>query len=191
MSSSNHPTAHHVPDLIRDLSPNPRLKTAGQTRSICLKRRALLFGSLALAGCGFEPVYGPSGSASTLAGRIDIAPPADEEGFALVQRLEERLGQPTNPDLSLSADIRLTEESLGFLPDGTISRFNVLGRVDWTLSHATGETALSGSERSFTSYSATSTTVATIFAKRDARRRLMVILADHIVADILNRSGDL
>lgn len=154
-------------------------------------RRTILLSLAALAGCGFEPVYAPSGSASTLQGRIAIAPPADEEGFALVGRLEDRLGAANSADLTLTADIRLTEESVGFLPDGSISRFNVLGQVDWTLSRADGQPALAGSERSFTSYSATSTTVATIFAKRDARRRLMVILADRIVADILNRSGEL
>ena len=109
----------------------------------------------------------------------------------MVKRLEERLGQPTAPDFTLTADIRLREESVGFLPDGSISRFNVLGQVDWTLSRENGQPALAGTERSFTSYSATSTTVATIFAERDARRRLMVILADRIVTDILNRSDEL
>jgi LPS-assembly lipoprotein len=48
-----------------------------------------------------------------------------------------------------------------------------------------------GSERSFTSYSATSTTVATIFAQRDARRRLMVIIADRILQDIVLRADGL
>ena len=154
-------------------------------------RRTFLLSLTALAGCGFEPVYGPSGSGTGLGGRITVAPPTDEEGFALVNRLKEQLGPATAPDLTLTADIRLQEESLGFLPDGTISRFNVLGKVSWALTGTDGSTALSGNERSFTSYSATSTTVATIFAQRDARRRLMVILADRIVADILNRSGEL
>ena len=48
-----------------------------------------------------------------------------------------------------------------------------------------GSGVASGSERSFTSYSATSTTVATSFAQRDARRRLMVILADQMVSQII------
>ena len=154
-------------------------------------RRTVVLSLAALAACGFEPVYGPTGTATNLWGRIAIPAPADEEGFALVDRLKERLGQPTSPDLILAADIRLQEESVGFLPDGTISRFNVLGRVDWTLSRQDGTPVFAGTERSFTSYSATSTTVATIFAKRDARRRLMIILADRITADILNRSDQL
>lgn len=151
-------------------------------------RRAFLFGLLALSGCGFEPVYGPGGTAETLRGRIEIAPPADEEGYALVNRLKDRLGQPRSADFRLDADIRVTEESVGFLPDGTISRYNVLGRVDWRLARiADGSQVMSGGEKSFTSYSATSTTVSTIFARRDARERLMTILADRIVADMLSR----
>lgn len=149
-------------------------------------RRTCLLSLTALAACGFEPVYGPGGSAEGLRGRIDVATPDDEEGFALVRRLEERLGMPEAADLSLIAEIRITEDPVGFLPDGTISRYNVLGQVTWALSRLnTGEPVASGRERSFTSYGATSTTVATLVAQRDARRRLMVSLADKIVADLL------
>ena len=157
------------------------------------RKRALvvgIVGLLSLGACGFTPVYGtgPEGQGSDLRGRIDVAIPDDEEGFALVKRLEDRLGLPQAADMALLADIRITEDSVGFLPDGEISRFNVIGRVDWRLTRV-GDGALvaSGSERSFTSYSATSTTVATTFAQRDARRRLMVILADRIVTDLLAR----
>lgn len=144
--------------------------------------------TLLLAGCGFTPVYGPGGSATDLRGRIDVARPADEEGFALVKRLEDRLGVPQASDLSLTADIRLSEDAVGFLPDGEISRYNVLGQVDWRLvREADGTEVARGREKSFTSYSATSTTVATTFAQRDARRRLMVILADRIVTDLIAR----
>ena len=153
-------------------------------------RRAIVLSLTALAGCGFTPIYGadPEGQGNDLHGRIDVAAPKDEEGFALVRRLEDRLGLPEAPDLFLTAQIRLREESLGFLPDGEISRFNVIGQVDWQLERlGDGARIASGSERSFTSYSATSTTVATTFAQRDARRRLMVILADRIVTDLLAR----
>lgn len=153
------------------------------------KRPALAVAvALTLAGCGFTPVHAPGGAASDLRGRIDVAAPSDEEGFALVQRLEDRLGLPQGADLALTANIRISEDAVGFLPDGEISRFNVIGRVNWQLTaKGGGEDVASGSETSFTSYSATSTTVATTFAQRDARRRLMIILADRIVADLLSR----
>jgi LPS-assembly lipoprotein len=151
-------------------------------------RRIFLLGLTALAGCGFEPVYAPGAAGRDLRGRIDIAEPVDEAGFALVRRLEERLGRANGADLVLNADIRIGEDPVGYLPDGTISRYNVIGEVDWRLVNtADGEIRLSGSERSFSSYSATSTTVATIFAQRDAQSRLMIGIADRIVADILAR----
>jgi LPS-assembly lipoprotein len=125
--------------------------------------------------------------AQNLSGRIDVLPPVDEEGRALTRRLKERLGLPEAPDMILDADIFLAEEEIGVLPDGSISRYNVIGKVDWTLTRD-GETVLSGSEQSFTAYSATSTTVATIIAQRDARERLMILLADRITADILARA---
>ena len=116
-----------------------------------------------------------------------MATPADEEGAAVVRRLEDRLGQAASGDLMLTSDIRIKESAIGFLPDGELSRFNVNGQVDWELRDQTGRAVASGQERSFTSYSATSTTVATTFAQRDARRRLMVILADRMVADLISR----
>ncbi|MEM6384912.1 MAG: LPS assembly lipoprotein LptE [Pseudomonadota bacterium] len=154
-------------------------------------RRVLLLSLASVAGCGFTPVFGTGdeGLGSDLRGRIDVAVPDDEEGFALVKRLEDRLGLPQGADMSLTAQIRLREQALGFLPDGEISRFNVIGQVDWRLLSLTdGDLIASGSERSFTGYSSTSTTVATTFAQRDARRRLMVILADRIVTDLLARN---
>lgn len=148
-------------------------------------RRIFLLSLVALAGCGFQPVHAPGGPAHGLRGRIAVASPSDEEGRALARRLEDRLGLAQSDDLLLSADIRLREEAEGFLADGSISRYMVLGEVEWQL-HRGEEVVRRGRERAFTGYSATSTTVATIFAQRDARERLMVILADRIVADLLS-----
>ncbi len=154
------------------------------------ERRSFLLSLAALAGCGFEPVYAPDGAGDGLRGRIDVLPPADEEGFALVNRLEDRLGAPESPDYTLTANIRIREEAVGRLPDGSISRYNVVGRVPWALRRG-DEAVLSGTERSFTSYSATSTTVSTIIAQRAARERLMIIVADRIAATILAKADTL
>ena len=153
-------------------------------------RRVFLVGLTALAGCGFTPVYGPGGVAEGLRGRIDVVPPSDEEGFALVRRLEDRLGQPSAPDFTLTARIAIGEDAVGFLPDGTISRYNVLGQVDWRLVRtADASLALSGREKSFTSYSATGTTVATLANERDAVERLMIILADQTLTRLTATAG--
>ena len=180
-------TRKAAPGLTRGLNISDRAEAPDQVQGRTTRRTALL-SLFAFSACGFTPVYGPGGSAEGLRGRIAVAAPADEEGFALVRRLEERLGQPRGSDLLLTADIHIGEEPVGFLPDGEISRFNVEGRVDWQLTDRAGLTVATGSEGSFTSYSATSTTVATSFAQRDARRRLMLILADRVTSDLLTRN---
>ncbi len=173
---------HPVPGLTRNLDAQAPDQVRG------MSRRLAILSCLGLAACGFTPVYGPAGTAPGLRGRINIARPSDEEGFALVKRLEDRLGQSQASDLSLTAQIRVSENAVGFLPDGEISRFNVVGQVDWRLARVgDGSEVARGREKSFTSYSATSTNVATTFAQRDARRRLMVILADRIVTDLMGR----
>jgi len=152
---------------------------------------AVLLTCLALAGCGYTPVYGPGGSAEALRGTIAIDDPIDAEGFALVRQLERRLGLPAGPTYRLSASIALDEDELGILPDQTITRYNIVGEVAYTLSDlATGEAVTFGAASSFTSYSATGTTVATLSAQRDARERLMVILADQTSAELLAGAGD-
>ena len=154
-------------------------------------RRTFLIGALALtAGCGFTPTYGPGGGAEVLRGSIAVDDPDDPEGFELVRQLEARLGLPQAPRYALSARISIGRDSVGILRDQTITRFNLLGRVDYQLTEmATGDPVTGGRVANFTSYSATSTTVATATAERDARDRLMITLADQIVSELLASSG--
>ncbi len=155
------------------------------------KRSIILVACLALSGCGYSPVFGPGGSAEALRGQIAVDDPIDAEGFALVRQLERRLGLPDVPTYRLSASIAIDEDELGITLDQTITRFNVVGEVTYTLTDASTGTAIaSGTASSFTSYSATGTTVATLSAQRDARERLMVILADQITAELLATSSD-
>lgn len=155
------------------------------------RRTLLLTATAALAACGFTPVYGPQGTAEGLRGTIEVDPPSDPAGFALVRQLERRLGLPASPAYALSADIFVIEQELGITSDQEITRYNVLGRARFALRDtATGTIATSGEVDSFSSYSATGTPFATQTAQRDAEDRLMVILADQIVARLLATSGE-
>jgi len=155
-------------------------------------RRTFLLAALAtLGGCGFQPVYGPSGSARGLMGRIEIAAPTDKNGFNLVRRLEERLGQPEAPDFALGFVLELEEDEVGITPSQTITRYSLLGNARFTLTELASDTVVaSGEVDNFTSYAATGTTVSTLAAERDAYARLMIILADQIVARLLATSQD-
>jgi len=153
-------------------------------------RRILVIGLLALGACGFQPAYGPNGPATNLQGSIEVDAPNTRDGFNLVRRLEERLGQPEAAQYTLSYTLILSEDDLGITPAQEITRYNVLGAVDYALREVGGGSVVqSGQVDAFTSYSATGTTVSTQTAKRAAYARLMIILADQITTRLVASSG--
>ncbi len=153
-------------------------------------RRTLLALALALAGCGFTPAFGPGGPAVQLQNAIQVQSPTEKHGFDLVERLEQRLGRSRTPTLSLTYRIKTATNGVGITPDNAITRFNVTGAVNFVLSDAaTGTELTKGTVESFTSYSASGTTVSTLAAERDAGTRLMRLLADQIVARLVATSG--
>lgn len=161
-----------------------------------MSRRALVAALALLPACGFAPVYGPGGAAKGLRGAIAVDPPADEAGYVLVQRLEARLGRAEAARYGLAIDIRLEEEKLGITADQETTRIRLRGQLDYRLSRlADGAVVAEGELRDFASYSApvfgatrgsvAGNTVSVLTAQRDARDRLMVILADQLVARLL------
>ena len=151
-----------------------------------LDRRLFCLAPLALAACGFEPVYAPGGSGSDLQGRVLVSAPDDNDSYFLVRRLEERLGRGDTPEYTLSLKLRTQEFGLGIDEDGNIDRFNITGEADYVLADAgSGAQVSSGTVQAFTGYSATGSTVVTLASERDARERLMTILADQITTRLL------
>lgn len=152
-------------------------------------RRTLILSLAALAGCGFQPAYGPSGSATGLRGSIEVDAPNTENGFNFVRHLEQRLGQPESAQYAMSYTLKLSADDLAITPAQEITRYNVLGAVSYSVRDtATGAVVHSGSVDSFTSYSATGTTVSTLTAKRSAYARLMIVLADQITNRLIATS---
>ena len=155
-----------------------------------LKRRLFLLTPLALAACGFQPAYGPGGAARGIQSSIRVADPNDKNAFDLVERLEERLGRPKATRFDLTYTIKTAAIGVGITPDNAITRYNLNGTIDWALiARSTGARVTGGQVHSFTSYSATGSTVAGLAAQEDAARRLMRILADQITARLLATAG--
>ena len=155
-----------------------------------LNRRLFLLTPLALAACGFQPAYGPNGPAQTIQSSIRVADPSDKNAFDLVERLEERLGRPKATRFDLTYTIKTAAVGVGITPDNAITRYNLNGTIDWALiNRGTGARVTGGQVHSFTSYSATGSTVAGLAAQEDAARRLMRILADQITARLLATAG--
>jgi LPS-assembly lipoprotein len=151
-----------------------------------------LLALLPLGACGFAPAYGPDGGAGRLRGRIAVQAPTDRNGFDLVRELEMRLGVAQAPVYDLGFTVSAQRVAGGITPDAAITRYQLVGSATWTLTErAGGARVAGGTVRNFTAWSATGSTVAGLAAERDAARRLMVILADQIVTQILARSPDL
>jgi LPS-assembly lipoprotein len=155
-----------------------------------LSRRSLLLAPLALAACGFTPAYAPGGPATALLGTVRAQDPTDKKAFDLVERLEERLGRPENHRYDLAYTITTEAVGVGITTENEITRFNLKGVIDYTLSDkASGARLAGGRVQSFTSYSATGSTVAGLAAEEDAALRLMRLLADQIVARLIAASA--
>ena len=148
-------------------------------------RRSVLAGALALGGCGFVPVYGTNGTANALNGAIRFQTPLTVAGSRLRSQLEDRLGATTAPQFTLTVTLDIQRDSVAITEDGDITRFTLPGIAIFALRSDAGDTVAQGTVSSFTSYSATGTTVATQVAEEDAEARLAVILADRIVTRLL------
>ena len=149
-------------------------------------RRLFLASLLALSACGFAPAYGPGGAANALRGQVTTAEPQDRNAYDLVARLEERLGRAASPRWRL--DYAITSQRIGvaITAANAVTRYNVTGAADWSLvTLADGTVAAKGRVESFTSYSTTGSTVATLAAETAASTRLMQILADQIVTRLI------
>ncbi|PVA07817.1 LPS assembly lipoprotein LptE [Thalassorhabdomicrobium marinisediminis] len=151
-------------------------------------RRSLLslLATLPVAGCGFAPVYGASGSMRSLRGRIAYRAPDTPEGFRLRARLEDRLGRVEQGDYLLTVTLDIAEVAVVISSAQDTNRFNLPGKAAWVLTEpGAAEPLASGVAETFTAYSAFGTTVATQEAQADARDRLAIALADLIVTDII------
>ncbi|GIT92654.1 hypothetical protein JANAI62_31090 [Jannaschia pagri] len=156
------------------------------------RRFVLGAGLAALTGCGFTPVYGPGGGGAALRGAIRVADPDTDFEFAFVREFEARLGLPEAHRYELTYVVRTEEVELAIDGSNNITRFNIEGDLTWSLMPVGSDTAkLTGVESSFTSYSATGSTISTLESERDAEQRLARILADKVVTRLLSQAADL
>jgi len=102
----------------------------------------------------------------------------------LYSKLEENFGQLENPVFSLSVSYGITSKGLGSL--GSITRYNLIGSANFRLVEiSTNTLIISDKLTTFTSYSASSQTLATETAARAAQDRLMASIADRISTSII------
>lgn len=150
-------------------------------------RRTVMLMAMALAGCGFTPAFAPDGAGAKLLGRVILDAPDDKHAYQFVRRVEERLGRANHAKYGLSFDLSLREQAMAITSDDRTTRFDVMGRVTYALRDLDSKAVItSGSVDNFTGYSTTGSTVASFAARRDAYERLMVILADQMIARLIS-----
>ncbi len=152
-------------------------------------RRTFLLGAASLgllAACGFSPVYGPGGGADVLLGQIALDAPNTREGYLLTQRIEERLGRGVGGAYRLDYSVTVGTAGLGLSRTGDTTRYQKVGNVTYTLRDASsGDVLTRRNTSAFTGYSATGSNVSTFAAEQDAIRRLLVILGDQMVDQLI------
>lgn len=154
-----------------------------------IDRRAFLVMSLALAGCGFQPLYGSHGSSGGAVAvpemaLISISPIADRGGQLLRNELRDRLvptGLPGNPRWRLDVKLTETTSDLVILRDATATFAKYVGDAKWVLVDLANETPVTkGRNRRIASFSISSSEFASLQAQEDARRRVMTAIAEDI-----------
>ena len=149
-------------------------------------RRAALAVALLAAGCGFTPVYGPSGAGTRLHGQVRVADPQTADDYAFLRRMTERLGPAETGRYDLAYTLRVAVLPQAITPDEVTTRFSLNGTATYRLTDsATGATVAQGEVSNFTSHSTVGTVIATNAAEQDARNRLAVMLADQVVTRLL------
>jgi LPS-assembly lipoprotein len=151
-----------------------------------LNRRFVVLAPLALTACGFQPAFAPGGSGASLLNRVRVEAPTDQNAYLLTREIEERLGRGNDTAYSLSLTTLTSERQLAINREGNTDRFHIVGVVTYSLRDLrTGQIVGSDTVDNFVGYSATGTTVVTLASERDASERLMTLLADQIVTNLL------
>jgi LPS-assembly lipoprotein len=152
-------------------------------------RRSLLLGAaaLALAGCGFHPLYAHhrgSGFDADLA-TIHVNTIKDRQGQLLAIALRDGLN-PTGAraDTRYMLDVQLNSlrVDIGLRPDGTASRSQITMTAKFALKDAKGEkTMLEGTTHSVSSFDVLTDDYTTVVAQHTAEERTLRDIGDDIL----------
>jgi len=141
---------------------------------------------VALAGCGFQPLYGrkaEGGAAEDLAA-VKIALIEDRAGQQLRNFLLDRLnpgGEPAEERYTLSVVLDEARQELAIRKDETATRANLVVSARYQLSDTpTGSVLFKATSTVTTSFNIVQSDFATVSAETDARRRAAREISDEI-----------
>ncbi|MBY0431646.1 MAG: hypothetical protein K2Q10_10645 [Rhodospirillales bacterium] len=150
------------------------------------RRAAIALAAAALlAGCGFQPLYGPRDNAPAVTGEmaaIAISPIENRLGQMLRNELVDRLtphGTPQNSRYQLNVTLNPKTTEHAFRKDDTATRalFSVTGSFSLLQG---GKPIFSGPVNSSVPYDILDAHFTTIAAQRDAEQRTIRMMADDL-----------
>jgi LPS-assembly lipoprotein len=127
--------------------------------------------TLALAGCGYHPLYGDSADSASPEelGSVYIAPISNRDGQVLRNFLIEQLdqnAQPGNPAHTLTIGLQVQSTGIALSRDNTTSRTNITAVANFQLvDSATNKPVLKGVVRATTSYDVLQSDYATLASR--------------------------
>ena len=145
--------------------------------------------ALALAGCGFQPLYGDRGIANigTQLASFDVIVDGGDGQigrlikYDLLDSLSSSGNPPGNPDYRVDLTPVFSEGDVAIQRDAEVTRRSVIATVYFRLVDTqSGKVFLSSVARSRTSYNRVVSEFANITAAQDAQRRTSKAIADDI-----------
>ncbi len=147
---------------------------------------ALIAAGAALAGCGFQPLYGKRdrGNVITEFAYVQVAPIKDRVGQRLRNELVQRLhaaGRSQVVKYRLVTELSESTSSLAVQKSALATRANLSMTASYMLlSAGDGSSLINASEVVTVSYNLLDSEFATLMAERDARKRAVVSLSEDI-----------
>lgn len=147
-------------------------------------KAAIVAFCLALAGCGYHPLYGDRADAVTSAdlSQIYIAGVPDRSGQQLRNFLLEKInsgGQPGRPIYTLNIGLGVSSTGVSLSRDNTTSRTSITATAKYSLTEtATGKKLFASTSRGTDSYDILQSDYATLTSRDDALSRALREVAD-------------
>ena len=140
------------------------------------------------ASCSFEPAWiAKDNKIKTIWQRVDIKEPITNNEFHLNRYLVSRIGYAKDAKFFLEYELSTESKRTALSFDGKSYRIRILGEVKFSLIHNGKDTIVfSSSVKDSLGYSDAILAVTDQASERDAYKRLMVLLGDRIIDELLS-----
>jgi LPS-assembly lipoprotein len=140
---------------------------------------------LALAACGFHPMYGRTTGPALSS--VYVEPVAERDGFELRNALIDSLqsdGEEQGKAYHLKIVLNESAQGIALQNDATITRYNNVLTARYTLYDAQGAVLTSGTQTQMSAYNVVQSPYSTLVAAQDSSKRAAQDIAERIHLDL-------